>query len=421
MKNNEKKDVLIIGGGLAGLAAALSLKDQGLDVLLLEADTRLGGRVKTVEFESLKIEMGGEWIGAKHNLIQSLCQRFNLRLIPHELKPCIKIDNHQIDEDFAISLNRRVEMVTLYERWLKQRGEYSATASYKEFLEACCLGQEEIAREKLLIKYIYGEDISRLSAADVCSDLRDGVVDKEDSYWIEGGNNRLVNCLANNLGDDNIILGVKIKSIKQGQLIAAFSDDLTVKTETAILAIPPFAALEINWVPSLPTRVIKALREINYVHVAKVASIFPDRFWGKEEFGMFQPQLGTPEFIYHSTLGQPEKKGVLTAFAIGKNAAEICRLDEERRRKFILSQLSKKFENMPHILHSEVADWEKAYSVYTKEHFNQTVAILNNPWLNVYFAGEHMPKDFNKQGYMEGAVSSGLEAASQIINRASFK
>ena len=55
--------VVVIGGGLAGLAAADSLLRAGAAVTLLEARDRLGGRVRTWRGEGAPVELGPEWIG----------------------------------------------------------------------------------------------------------------------------------------------------------------------------------------------------------------------------------------------------------------------------------------------------------------------------------------------------------------------
>lgn len=82
-------DVVVIGGGLAGLSAALHLAERGLKPLVLEADTRLGGRLKamdliTVEGEQFVLEHGvhGVWSGYRN--FQAMLARHGLRpvLVP---------------------------------------------------------------------------------------------------------------------------------------------------------------------------------------------------------------------------------------------------------------------------------------------------------------------------------------------------
>src|SRR5579883_81739 len=55
-------DVVIIGGGFAGVTAARELRKQGQRVLILEARDRLGGRTWTAEFAGQAVEMGGTWV-----------------------------------------------------------------------------------------------------------------------------------------------------------------------------------------------------------------------------------------------------------------------------------------------------------------------------------------------------------------------
>src|ERR1700754_3677580 len=61
---SNKTDVVIIGAGAAGLAAARSLQDQGIDVVVLEARERIGGRVFTHRDSAtpIPIELGPEFI-----------------------------------------------------------------------------------------------------------------------------------------------------------------------------------------------------------------------------------------------------------------------------------------------------------------------------------------------------------------------
>lgn len=55
-------DVIVVGGGFAGLTAARDLSHQGYAVLLLEGRDRLGGRTWTSQFGHSPVEMGGTWV-----------------------------------------------------------------------------------------------------------------------------------------------------------------------------------------------------------------------------------------------------------------------------------------------------------------------------------------------------------------------
>lgn len=59
----EKKKVLILGAGAAGITAAKTLYDQGVtDFLVLEGQDYIGGRIKHASFAGIKVELGANWI-----------------------------------------------------------------------------------------------------------------------------------------------------------------------------------------------------------------------------------------------------------------------------------------------------------------------------------------------------------------------
>ena len=77
-----QRTVIVIGGGFAGLACADTLAHGGVNVLLLEATGRPGGRVRTDRkfIPGDAVELGGEWIGSNHPTWLEFAQEFNLRL-----------------------------------------------------------------------------------------------------------------------------------------------------------------------------------------------------------------------------------------------------------------------------------------------------------------------------------------------------
>src|SRR5579859_3317115 len=83
----KKHHCIVIGAGLAGLAAAYRLSQRGWKVDVFEAHSRLGGRVFSHHFEEaphLVCELGGEWIGSDHAAMRRLASAFDLDLIPHQ-------------------------------------------------------------------------------------------------------------------------------------------------------------------------------------------------------------------------------------------------------------------------------------------------------------------------------------------------
>ena len=75
------KECVVIGAGLAGLAAAYRLSEKNCKVTVLEGRDRLGGRVLTHRFcevADLNCELGAEWIGKNHTLMLSLCKELKL-------------------------------------------------------------------------------------------------------------------------------------------------------------------------------------------------------------------------------------------------------------------------------------------------------------------------------------------------------
>lgn len=74
--------VIVVGAGLAGLSATESLAAAGVDVILLEAGHRFGGRTRTVSdgyINGQYAESGAEWVDSIHWRMRDLMQRFGIK------------------------------------------------------------------------------------------------------------------------------------------------------------------------------------------------------------------------------------------------------------------------------------------------------------------------------------------------------
>src|SRR4051794_19731518 len=74
-------DVVVIGGGLAGLTAARELQSAGLRTVVVEARDRLGGRTWTEQYESKSVELGGAWVHWHQPHVWAELNRYGLTLV----------------------------------------------------------------------------------------------------------------------------------------------------------------------------------------------------------------------------------------------------------------------------------------------------------------------------------------------------
>ena len=86
------RQVLVLGAGLAGLAAAYELKKAGFAVTVLEARTRPGGRVLTYRdpfADGLYAEMGAEYVDATDEYDHRFCKELGLKVMTARLYDAI--------------------------------------------------------------------------------------------------------------------------------------------------------------------------------------------------------------------------------------------------------------------------------------------------------------------------------------------
>ena len=82
MGNGKAERVIVLGAGMAGLAAARLLHDSGFSVIVLEARDRIGGRTWTDDRVGAPVDLGGSWVhGVVGNPLALWCDKLGVRLI----------------------------------------------------------------------------------------------------------------------------------------------------------------------------------------------------------------------------------------------------------------------------------------------------------------------------------------------------
>lgn len=77
-------DCIIVGSGLSGLIAARNLQRAGHQILVLEAQERIGGRMYGQEIAPNQyIDFGGQWVGPTQERFLALLDEYKIPRFPH--------------------------------------------------------------------------------------------------------------------------------------------------------------------------------------------------------------------------------------------------------------------------------------------------------------------------------------------------
>ncbi|WP_432122214.1 flavin monoamine oxidase family protein [Streptomyces sp. S1] len=110
-------DVIVVGAGFAGVAAARAVRAQGMRTLLLEARDRIGGRTWTGTFAGELVEMGGAWVHPVHTKVWHEIQSHGISLVADDTPPdrlILPSGSGYADFDLTVAGTRLGELLTSF-------------------------------------------------------------------------------------------------------------------------------------------------------------------------------------------------------------------------------------------------------------------------------------------------------------------
>lgn len=413
------KKIIIIGAGLAGLAAAYQLKKRGIEYLLLESSNRVGGRVFSHQIQpGLVIELGGEWIGQSHTRIQELCQEFGLQLDNNQLDTHLIYKNqyfHAGKWNYSPGWERKFQsLLAAYPNLSEQdKLQLDRIDWWRYLVNNGCHGRDLDIRE-LLDSTDFGESIRQVSAFSALAEYAESSEKNEMDLKIRGGNALLAEKLAGYIGQDKIHLQQQVVQVNQSKGVEVIcKNGERYQADALICTLPTHALLQIAWQPRLPAEKFQALNELQYARINKHALLFNERFWKSEAFDMVTDQ--SPHYFYHATKNQPDPSGVLISYTIGEKAVVMANQNNAWNAEMVQQTLSPYFGDIKSKLQQQVnyywgndARSHGAYALYGPGQWYGLRPILQAPFIQTVFAGEHLA---DWQGFMEGAINTGESAA----------
>lgn len=418
--------VVVLGAGLAGLAAAYALTKERCDVTVLEARNRIGGRVLSHEIDpdnQLVIELGAEWIGYSHERMIALCAEVGLETFNNQFETHLIYKNvyaHAGTWNFEPawttrfeSLLRAFNAMTLAEKKRLDRTDWWRYLMNHE------IPQRDLDLRELADSTDFGESIRHVSAYSAITEYAESSPKNEMDLKIRGGNSKLPRALAERIGMDRIKLLHTVVSVQEEKksVMVLCENGATFTGDFVICTLPTFAVTKIRWQPNFSNERWEAINALQYCRINKHAMLFSERFWKDEAFDLLTDT--NPHYFYHATKSQPSAQGVLISYSIGDKADVLARQTNEYRKRMIVDALRPAFGDLSgKILRQVNYYWGNdqhtmgAYALYGKGQVFGIQPVLLKPHGRVFFAGEHLA---DWQGFMEGAVVTGEEAAKAVL------
>ena len=417
---------VIVGAGLAGLAAAYRLNREGWNVTVLEARDRIGGRVfsyRLPENPSLHCELGGEWIGVSHERMLALCREFGLELQDHTFAASLLRNGVVTRPDqwaFSPSAQEAYERFRdEYERYQLRDRVRLDRYDWWSWLRKIGFSEDDLRLRDLMDSTDFGESIRHVSAYVAASGYFESAPSNEMDYKIVGGNTRLPEALAARLPAGSIRLGAPVTAIRErGGRVTVMTGTNEFHADACICTVPAPALSAIRFDPPLSAPQRSAAEELQYARIVKSSVLFRQRFWDTADFSLVTDR--TSHYYFHSTKNQPGTEGILCAYAVGEKADVLAAQDDRRRMEIISEDLRPLSPGAPELSRGIASyAWQRdpythgAYAVYRRGQWFSVRPALQRPHGKVLFAGEHLAE---WQGYMEGAVVSGEAAAEALLD-----
>ncbi len=419
------KHCVIIGSGFAGLSAGLKLKNAGWKVTILEARSRIGGRVFSYSLpqnKNLICELGAEWVGESHERIQELCKEFGIPLQKHQFDDYL-LQNGKVSRPHEWSFSPKAKeafekAIRDYEKMSPVERNMLDCADWWTHLEGLGFSPEDLRLRDLIDSTDFGESIRQVSAFAALAEYAESSPKNEMDYKMTGGNSRLTEELVKRIGSENIRLRSPVVAVDQAHgIVTIKTDSESFTADACICTAPVNSLLKIKFTPDLPTAQKQAAERLTYARICKNSVLYSRRFWKDENFSMVSDT--TSHFYFHSTQNQRDEEGILTAYAIGEKADVLASQSDERRMNIITRDLVDFDPGAPQLARGIASyAWQRdeftdgAYALYRPGQWFTIRPALACPHGKVLFAGEHLA---DWQGFMEGAINTGEEAAESLL------
>ncbi|KIW71292.1 hypothetical protein PV04_03475 [Phialophora macrospora] len=455
-------DVVVVGAGLSGLQAALTVHREGLSYVVLEARERVGGRTLTSRSStgSAKAELGAAWINdtnqsrmwalaeelGLHTFVQNtkgdvVVQDFDGKLVKFPYGDAPKYPSDQ-DTASCISIRDLVESLsTTQSPSIFAAGPHRDdldSISFETFLHRSKLTDKALASAQVWTHAMLGVDPSEVSALyfiEYCAaggglmTMRSDAKGGGQYLRIREGTSAFAEGLVKKLNAGSVKLSSPVAKVHQEpdgtvSVSTRGSAPQTYLARKVIVSVPTPVYKTINFAPPLPASKSAVVNRTRYGFYTKYIVSFSEAFWTEKKLcGLAQSFVGPVSVFRDTSLGHEQP--AMTCFIGGSFGRKWAAQDAEGKKASVLQQISDVFADGQDIsglvVEAVESPWmEEEFSGWGCPCANLPPGVLADGWSalcapfgNVIFAGTELSMVW--RGYMEGAVRSGESGALQAI------
>jgi len=445
----ERVDAVVVGAGLAGLAAARDLLAAGLSALVLEARDRVGGRILNHTLQNgAVVEVGGQWVGPTQDRVLALAEELGVGLLPtyiegdHFLAADGEVKRHGGD-DFPLPEDALADVSEIQERlqemahevplekpWRATEASVWDTQTLDTWLVANSNTEIGLGYWRTMVPALFSAEASEMSLLHFLFYCRSGgALDRliatsggaQESRLV-GGSQQLALRLADRLGDA-VRISSPVGAIRQDdEGVKVTHDDGSVEACRAIVAVPPTLAGRIQYSPPLPPLRDQLTQQVPMGYVTKVQIAYPEPFWRAEGLSGSVFSLDDEVSVIFDNSPSDLSCGVLLGFLEGAHARRAGKLPPEERKERVLSVFARFFgpraaEPDEYVERDWAAEeWSRGCygGRFGTGVWTSYGEALRKPVGRIHWAGTETAEVWN--GYMDGAVRSGERAAREVLS-----